>query len=83
MKTALVIGATGLIGKSLTIRSDTVIAVKGTVEEIAVLKQKAKENDVILGNGYGEWKDTTFRMANFPAIEDWEFEKLKSILCNI
>ena len=65
------------------IRSDTVIAIKGTVEEITALKQKAKENDVILGNGYGEWKDTTFRIANFPAIEDWEFEKLKSILCNI
>jgi phosphoserine aminotransferase len=62
------------------VRSETVIAVKGNVEEITALKQKAKENNITLGNGYGEWKDTTFRIANFPAIEDWEFDKLKSIL---
>lgn len=61
-------------------RSDTVIAIKGTKEEIIDLKQKAKENNIILGNGYGEWKDTTFRIANFPAIEDWEFNKLKKLL---
>ena len=62
------------------VRSETVIAIKGTVDEILVLKQKAKENNIILGNGYGEWKDTTFRIANFPAIEDWEFDKLKTLL---
>jgi phosphoserine aminotransferase len=62
------------------VRSETVIAIKGTVDEILVLKQKAKENNIILGNGYGEWKDTTFRIANFPAIEDWEFDKLKNLL---
>ncbi|GGD57725.1 phosphoserine aminotransferase [Emticicia aquatilis] len=62
------------------VRSETVIAIKGTVDEISVLKQKAKENNIILGNGYGAWKDTTFRIANFPAIEDWEFDKLKTLL---
>jgi phosphoserine aminotransferase len=62
------------------VRSETVIAIKGTVEEISVLKQKAKENNIILGNGYGAWKDTTFRIANFPAIEAWEFDKLKTLL---
>ncbi|MFN3488120.1 MAG: aminotransferase class V-fold PLP-dependent enzyme [Emticicia sp.] len=62
------------------VRSETVIAIKGTVEEISVLKQKANENNIILGNGYGAWKDTTFRIANFPAIEDWEFDKLKTLL---
>ena len=41
---------------------------------------KAKENNIILGNGYGAWKDTTFRIANFPAIEDWEFDQLKTLL---
>lgn len=68
-----------LIEKS-EIRSETVIAVKGKVEEIATLKQIANNYNIILGNGYGEWKDTTFRIANFPAIEDWEFDKLKSLL---
>lgn len=62
------------------VRSETVIAIKGTIDEISVLKQKAKENNIILGNGYGTWKDTTFRVANFPAIEDWEFDKLKTLL---
>ncbi len=62
------------------VRSETVIAIKGTTDEISILKQKAKENNIILGNGYGAWKDTTFRIANFPAIEDWEFDKLKTLL---
>ncbi len=62
------------------VRSETVIAIKGTIDEISVLKQKAKENNIILGNGYGAWKDTTFRIANFPAIDDWEFDKLKTLL---
>jgi phosphoserine aminotransferase len=62
------------------VRSETVIAIKGTVDEILVLKQKSKENNIILGNGYGTWKETTFRIANFPAIEDWEFDKLKTLL---
>lgn len=69
-----------LLIKNEEVRSETVIAIKGTVEEISVLKQKAKENNIILGNGYGAWKDTTFRIANFPAIDDWEFDKLKTLL---
>ncbi len=69
-----------LLIKNNFVRSETVIAIEGKVEEIAALKQKAKENKITLGNGYGDWKDTTFRIANFPAIEDWEFDKLKSIL---
>ncbi len=69
-----------LLVENSEIRSETVIAVKGNAEEIAALKQKAKENNITLGNGYGTWKDKTFRIANFPAIEDWEFEKLKIIL---
>jgi phosphoserine aminotransferase len=33
-----------------------------------------------LGNGYGKWKNSTFRIANFPAIEEFEITKLKEIL---
>lgn len=69
-----------LLVENASVRSETVIAVKGEPEEIALIKHKAKENNITLGNGYGEWKDTTFRIANFPAIEDWEFEKLKNLL---
>ena len=69
-----------LLIKKKEVRSETVIAIKGNIEEISLLKQNAKENNIILGNGYGEWKDTTFRIANFPAIEDREFDKLKTLL---
>ncbi|HEY1055809.1 MAG TPA: aminotransferase class V-fold PLP-dependent enzyme [Emticicia sp.] len=63
-----------------SVRSDTVIAVEGVSDAIRQIKQKTKEAGITLGNGYGNWKDTTFRIANFPAIEDWEFEKLRECL---
>jgi phosphoserine aminotransferase len=33
-----------------------------------------------LGSGYGLLKPTSFRIANFPAINDGEFEKLIEFL---
>lgn len=61
-------------------RSDTVIAIKGEPSQIQSIKSDAKKAGITLGNGYGEWKNTTFRIANFPALEDWEIEKLKDFL---
>ncbi len=61
-----------------TIRSDTVIALTGAEDDIATVKKRAKSAGIILGNGYGDWKDTTFRIANFPAIADGEVETLKA-----
>jgi phosphoserine aminotransferase len=69
-----------LLVKNHNVRSDTVIAVEGTSEQIKAIKHTAQSNEITLGNGYGDWKNTTFRIANFPAIEDWEFERLKGIL---
>ncbi len=69
-----------LLVKNELVRSDTVIAVEGVSDAITEVKQKAKEAGITLGNGYGNWKETTFRIANFPAIEDWEFEALKKIV---
>jgi len=63
-------------------RSDTVIAVEGSEERIRSVKAAAQEAGITLGNGYGAWKQTTFRIANFPAIEAWEIEKLKDFLRN-
>jgi phosphoserine aminotransferase len=62
------------------VRSDTVIAVTGTRERVAFLKKAAKENGIMLGNGYGVWKETTFRIANFPAITQHEIDLLKKCL---
>ncbi|GAB3892809.1 alanine--glyoxylate aminotransferase family protein [Larkinella knui] len=61
-------------------RSDTVIAVRGREEAIRAVKADALKSGITLGNGYGDWKSTTFRIANFPAIEEWEIEQLKSFL---
>ncbi len=58
-------------------RSDTVIAVSGTSVAVSQVKAAAKEAGFLLGNGYGGLKDTTFRIANFPAISDEEIEGLK------
>jgi phosphoserine aminotransferase len=65
-------------------RSDTVITIEGTEEEIKQIKALTKAQGITVGNGYGSWKNTTFRIANFPAIEDFEIGKLMKILkqCN-
>lgn len=61
-------------------RSDTVIAVEGTETAISTLKKEAKQAGILLGSGYGDWKNTTFRIANFPAISDEEIDTLKAFL---
>ena len=69
-----------LLIKNASVRSDTVMAIEGSVHDIKQLKTKATAAGITLGNGYGQWKETTFRIANFPAIDDWEFEQLKHCL---
>ncbi len=69
-----------LLVKNEELRSDTVIAVRGEEGFIRQIKDKAKEANIILGNGYGDWKNTTFRIANFPAITDEEIHFLKDFL---
>ncbi|WP_234735428.1 aminotransferase class V-fold PLP-dependent enzyme [Tellurirhabdus bombi] len=61
-------------------QSDTVIAVQGSEAAVKSIKQAAQQQGIILGNGYGDWKTNTFRIANFPAIEDGEIRKLKEFL---
>ncbi|MDQ6476915.1 aminotransferase class V-fold PLP-dependent enzyme [Dyadobacter sp. LHD-138] len=66
--------------KNEEVRSDTVIAVTGTKERVTFLKKAAKESGIMLGNGYGAWKETSFRIANFPAITQQEIDLLKKCL---
>ncbi|GAB3556484.1 aminotransferase class V-fold PLP-dependent enzyme [Spirosoma fluminis] len=63
-----------------THRSDTVIAIRGAEADIKAIKEAAQRAGITLGNGYGDWKNTTFRIANFPAIRDEEIETLKQFL---
>ena len=67
-----------ILTKNPATQSDTVIVVKGAPEKIEKLKRKTMESGLILGNGYGKFKSETFRIANFPAINTTEIEKLQS-----
>lgn len=62
------------------VRSDTVIALKASTEHLPILKERAKKAGFLLGNGYDKWKETTFRIANFPAIDSNEIQKLRNFL---
>jgi phosphoserine aminotransferase len=62
--------------KNKAVRSATVMCVEGSESHIATVKTEAEKAGIILGNGYGIWKNTTFRIANFPQISENEIEKL-------
>jgi phosphoserine aminotransferase len=61
-------------------RSTTVLAVSGSEELIAAVKKAAEKEGMQLGSGYGPLKPTSFRIANFPAITDEEFDRLIDFL---
>jgi phosphoserine aminotransferase len=61
-------------------RSFTVIPVVGTEDVIRKIKAKARKEGILLGEGYGELKPSTFRIANFPAIPKSEIKTLKQFL---
>lgn len=58
----------------------TVIPVTGDEDLLKKIKSKVKKKDILLGEGYGEFKASTFRIANFPAIKKKEIRKLKDFL---
>ncbi len=61
-------------------RSETVISCLHPDPKALISTFKAK--GITLGKGYGEWLDTTFRIANFPAILDEEYQILLASLKN-
>ncbi|MDF9795400.1 phosphoserine aminotransferase [Catalinimonas alkaloidigena] len=62
------------------LRSKTVIPLTAEKEVIDKLRADSKQAGITLGNGYGQWKESSLRIANFPAIEEWEIEKLSNFL---
>lgn len=64
-------------------RSQTVIAIGGSENFISRIITEAQKNQIILGRGYGEWRDTSFRIANFPAHTNDDFHQLKAFLGTI
>jgi phosphoserine aminotransferase len=65
-----------LIEKPL--RSKTVFCIQHP--DITKVLAYAKSHNIVLGKGYGEWRDSTIRIANFPAHTDADLEELKNIL---
>ncbi|AWV98862.1 aminotransferase class V-fold PLP-dependent enzyme [Arcticibacterium luteifluviistationis] len=66
--------------KNILTQSPNVIAIEAEEKIITMIKSKAKQNEILLGNGYGEWKNNTFRVANFPAIPNKDYHQLKAFL---
>ncbi|WP_045687533.1 aminotransferase class V-fold PLP-dependent enzyme [Hymenobacter sp. AT01-02] len=57
-------------------RSTTVVGLKAPAPLIDEVKRRALAQGLQLGSGYGNWKPTSLRIANFPAIPDAAFEQL-------
>jgi len=66
--------------KNPSVRSVTVITLEGNSQHLKKIKEDAKSAGIMVGNGYGAWKENTFRIANFPAIEAEEIEILKQFI---
>ncbi len=68
--------------KNKAVRSRTVLTIETSASLLQTLKSEGIKAGFILGNGYGEWKDTTFRIANFPALKRTEIARLMDFLYN-
>ncbi len=66
--------------KDKKLRSDTVLTIKCPETDLIDLMEFMDLNDIILGKGYGPWKNETFRIANFPAIKRNDYDILKNTL---
>jgi phosphoserine aminotransferase len=69
-----------LLVQNPQLRSRTVLTLQGKPNELEQLKKAAKESGLYLGNGYGQWKNNTFRIANFPTLNDTEIQQLQKFL---
>ncbi len=63
-----------------SVQSYTVVTVTAAEAIIKEIKLRAKEEGILLGEGYGDWKPATFRIANFPALKRKEINRLMAFL---
>ncbi|MDX5482715.1 MAG: aminotransferase class V-fold PLP-dependent enzyme [Hymenobacteraceae bacterium] len=66
-----------LLVENEEVRSKTVLTLEASERLVDDVKKRALHHNIRIGNGYGPWARTTFRIANFPAIQDEEYEELK------
>ncbi len=69
-----------LLIENKSVRSFTVLPIIGEAVTIKSIKSKAKKAGFLLGEGYGDLKNNTFRIANFPALKEKEIIALKRFL---
>ena len=62
------------------VQSLTVVPFTAKKTVIDDVRRAAKEQGIILGNGYGPWKENSLRIANFPALEEHEIVRLIDFL---
>lgn len=61
-------------------RSLSVCCLAGDPQSIAALHERCAKNGIVLGKGYGKLKESTFRIANFPAISDGQMEEVMALM---
>lgn len=66
--------------KNKTVHSFTVLPLEADKKTIGKIKKSARAKGFLLGDGYGDQKATTFRIANFPALKDSEVKGLMKFL---
>lgn len=62
------------------VRLPTVFALKGEAIQIKRLQDLCLKNNIELGKGYGNWKDNTIRIANFPSHSLEDFHQLFNLI---
>jgi phosphoserine aminotransferase len=62
------------------VRLPTVFALQGEAIQIKRLQDLCLKNNIELGKGYGNWKDNTIRIANFPSHTLEDFHQLFNLI---
>lgn len=66
--------------KNKAVHSLTVLPLEADKKTIERIKKSARTKGFLLGDGYGDMKSTTLRVANFPALKDSEVKGLMKFL---
>jgi phosphoserine aminotransferase len=63
-----------------SVHSHTVVPVRADPKVMDTIKRSARTAGLLLGEGYGEFKTSSFRIANFPALTAKEVRTLMTFL---
>jgi len=69
--------------KDSKIRSKTVCCLAAKKEILDKIVLGCKKSDLLIGNGYGELRNRTIRIANFPTITKTDYQKLINCIKNV